>query len=144
VPFDPTPIAGRNYLETEALIGFFIGTLALRTDLSGNPSFTELLQRNAKNAGNAYDNQDLPFEKLVEELHPERRLDRNPIFDVMINYVPEGWQIGLQLDDLVATELLMEERQSKFAMTLYIWHENRGLSRLPIIKPRVGELIEAP
>ena len=70
-----TPIAGRNRMETEGLIGFFVNTLLLRADLSGNPSFNEILQRVRSVALGAYANQDLPLEKLVEALKPERSLN---------------------------------------------------------------------
>lgn len=81
-----TPVANRSRTETERLIGFFVNTLPLRVDLSGNPSFRALVARVRETALGAYDHQDIPFEKLVEEIKPERDLSRNPIVQVMFSY----------------------------------------------------------
>jgi hypothetical protein len=81
-----TPTSGRTRTEIESLIGFFVNTLVMRVDLSGGPTFRALLRRVRATALEAFDNQDLPFEKIVEEVQPERDLARNPLFQVMFQF----------------------------------------------------------
>ncbi|MET7339624.1 amino acid adenylation domain-containing protein, partial [Nonomuraea sp. NPDC005650] len=85
-----TPVANRNQAETEDLIGFFVNTLVLRTDLSGDPTFTDLLQQVRATALDAYGHQDLPFEQLVDELGVERDRSRTPLFQTLFNYIGES------------------------------------------------------
>src|SRR4029077_4987798 len=75
-------IDNRNRAEIEGLIGFFVNSLVLRLDVSGEPNFRQLLGRGREVALEGYAHQDLPFEKLVKELHPDRGLSRNPLFQV--------------------------------------------------------------
>jgi amino acid adenylation domain-containing protein len=98
-----TPIANRNRLETENLIGFFVNTLVLRTNLRGEPSFRELLRRVRDVALEAYDHQDLPFEKLVQALQPERSLNHTPLFQIMFTLENAPMET-LELPGLTVTE----------------------------------------
>ena len=82
-----SPVAGRTRSETEGVIGFFINTIVLRCDLRGDPCFRELLTRTRDRAMRAYAHQDLPFEKLVEDLQPERDISRNPLHQVVLHLV---------------------------------------------------------
>lgn len=121
------PIAGRKQIETESLIGLFLSTVVLRGDLSGNPTFNELLQRVSKMSLDAYDHQELPFETLVEELQPQRSLGRNPIFDVLINLNNAPQKRPLDLPGIDAEPLERLKPQSKFAMTLYLRDEGQHI-----------------
>ncbi|MGZ8498342.1 MAG: amino acid adenylation domain-containing protein [Candidatus Binatia bacterium] len=113
-----SPIANRNRAEIEGLIGFFVNTLVLRTDLSGNPTFTELLTRVRETALGAYTHQDLPFEKLVEELHPQRSLSHSPLVQVLFNLL-ETQDDQLSLPGLDASPFGAIAIPSKFDLTLY-------------------------
>ncbi|MDQ3252839.1 MAG: amino acid adenylation domain-containing protein, partial [Acidobacteriota bacterium] len=124
-----SPIAGRNRVEIEGIIGAFINMLVLRTDLSGDPTFCELLGRVREVALGAYAHQDLPFEKLVEELQPERTLSRNPLFQVLFifgNYAMEE----LKLPGLNLRLVEFDSKTTQFDMVLEIVEKAEGLSCL--------------
>ncbi|OKH20883.1 hypothetical protein NIES593_17295 [Hydrococcus rivularis NIES-593] len=122
-----SPIANRNRQEIENLIGFFINTLVLRTHLSGNLSFLELLQRIREVTLEAYTHQDLPFEKLVSELQLERDTSRAPLFQVM--FVLENAPMPpLELPDLIVQPLDSETGATKFDLTLYLVDTDDGLT----------------
>jgi len=114
-----TPIAGRGRPELEGLIGFFVNTLVMRGDLSGIPTFAELLQRTRDRAVDAYAHQDLPFEKLVEELNPVRDSRRNPLFQVMFA-LQTAREYSLHLRGLEITRVPLVNDTSKFDLTLHI------------------------
>jgi amino acid adenylation domain-containing protein len=121
-----SPIANRNRVEIEGLIGFFVNTLVLHTDLSGNPSFRELLGRVREVALGAYAHQDLPFEKLVEELQPERDLSHTPLFQVwfVLQNTPRQ---ALKLPGLTVNPLKALTETAKFDLTLSMVDTEQGL-----------------
>ncbi|HEV2707131.1 MAG TPA: amino acid adenylation domain-containing protein [Pyrinomonadaceae bacterium] len=120
-----TPIANRNRVEIEGLIGFFVNTLVMRTDLSGNPSFQELLLRVREAALSAYAHQDLPFEKLVEELQLERDLSRNPLFQVMFVFQDDPLA-RLDAPGLKISQLETDSGTAMFDLTLYMVQRQDG------------------
>ncbi|MEH1791682.1 amino acid adenylation domain-containing protein [Nostoc sp.] len=121
-----SPIANRNRAEVESLIGFFVNVLVLRTDLSGDLSFQEFLTRVKSTALEAYIHQDLPFEKLVEELQPNRDLSYNPLFQVMfvLQNVPI---LNTRLSDVSLTYQEGYNGTSKFDLTLFMEDNEQGL-----------------
>jgi amino acid adenylation domain-containing protein len=135
-----TPIANRTQASTEGLIGCFANTLVLRTDLSGNPSFYQLLHRVRQVALEAYSHQDLPFEQLVEALQPERSLSYSPLFQIMFTFQPATAEGVLSEDQAHRTSdvdntsepvtwqsIQRSQRISKFDLTLSIQETADGL-----------------
>jgi len=115
-----TAIANRNQAEVEGLIGFFVNTLVMRTDLSGNPSFRQLVGRVREVCLEAYAHQDLPFERLVEEMRPERDLSlANPLIQVALSLqnVPKA---SLEIPGLRLEPLIVETRTAKFDISLFV------------------------
>ncbi|HSK78975.1 MAG TPA: amino acid adenylation domain-containing protein, partial [Thermoanaerobaculia bacterium] len=122
-----TPVAGRGQLRTEGLIGFFVNTLVMRTGLSGEPAFSALLARVREVALAAYAHQDLPFEKLVEELHPERGLSYSPLFQVSFALESDPPPL-LRLGGVEAALWPVGQETGKFDLSLTLGVEARGLS----------------
>ncbi len=121
-----TPLAGRNRREIEGLIGFFVNTLVLRTDLSGSPSFEQLLGRVREVTLGAYTHQDLPFEQLVEILHPTRDLSYTPLFQVMFS-LDENLVPVMELPQLSISSYPVETNTAKFDLGLSIENTASGL-----------------
>jgi amino acid adenylation domain-containing protein len=122
-----SPIANRNRGEVEGLIGFFVNMLVLRTDLSGDPPFGELLDRVRQVALGAYAHQNLPFEKLVEELRPDRDLRRTPLFQVSFQLVNVPTS-SLDLPGLTLQPFSAAARSAKFDLDLALIDEAERLS----------------
>ncbi|GIV97572.1 MAG: hypothetical protein KatS3mg057_2229 [Herpetosiphonaceae bacterium] len=122
-----SPIANRTRAELEGLIGFFVNTLVLRADLSGNPSFRQLLHRVRQTTLDAYAHQDVPFEMLVETIQPERALDHTPLFQVMFvlqNTPPSTPRFA----NLTTRPLEADAGVAKFDLTLEVRETSNGLA----------------
>jgi amino acid adenylation domain-containing protein/non-ribosomal peptide synthase protein (TIGR01720 family) len=121
-----TPVANRNRSEFEGLIGFLVNTLVLRTRLDGDPSFTEILSRVREVCLGAYANQDLPFERLVEELRPDRHLGANPLFQAAFT-VRDANATKIEIPGAVASIIDPPDGISKFDLTMEIETGDAGL-----------------
>ena len=124
-----SPSANRNRSEIENLIGFFVNTLVLRTDFSGDPTFLELLRRVRHVTLGAYAHQDVPFDRIVDELNPERSLSYGPLVQVLFA-VEKSWDSGPKLADLEIDWQEVERGTSKFDLALFVYEKPAGLSCL--------------
>ncbi|WP_224242634.1 non-ribosomal peptide synthetase [Hyalangium gracile] len=121
-----SPIANRNRSELEHLIGFFANSLVIRADTRGNPTFSELVRRVSQRALAAYAHEDMPFEKLVEELRPERQVGRNPLFQVAFA-VQNAPTDRLQLHDLTVSPAAFRKGVARLELEVHIWERPEGL-----------------
>ncbi len=121
-----SPIAQRPNVESEKLIGFFLNMLALRTDLSDDPDFRELLRRERATVLDAFRHQDVPFEKIVEELHPSRDLSHQPIFQIAFVLQPSG-DTAPAFAGASVTPLPPQVTTAKYDLTLFIEETGEGL-----------------
>ncbi len=126
-----TAVANRNRAETEDLIGFFVNSLALYCSAAGNPEFGEMIDRVRETALDAYAHQDLPFEKLVEELRPARDLSRNPLFQVAftVQNVPRR---PTRLGDLTLRALPSEVPATRFDLEMHLGEDADGFRLVSI------------
>ncbi|MGX5797714.1 condensation domain-containing protein, partial [Pseudomonas sp. E2-15] len=121
------PIANRNRVETELLIGFFVNTQVLKADIDGQMSFAQLLQHTKQRALEAQAHQDLPFEQLVEALQPERSLSHNPLFQVMFNHQSKVQATEQQLPGLRVANLEWGTQTAQFDLSLDTQETDDGI-----------------
>jgi amino acid adenylation domain-containing protein len=122
-----SPIANRNQVEIEPLIGFFVNTLVLRGELTGDPTVSGLLAAARRTALEAFSHQDLPFERLVEEMRPERRLAVNPLFQVILA-VQNAPLREVALPGVSLELLDFDHPVARFDLEVLVWEEEGGLT----------------
>jgi amino acid adenylation domain-containing protein len=138
------PVAGRDRGEVEGLIGMFLNTLVLRTDLSGAPSFREVVARVRETVLGAFAHQDVPFEMLIDTLRPERDLSRTPFFQVYFNMLELQLESEIDFADVTAEVVRLPEMPAKFDLTLYVRPVDGGIDQAAVFNADLfdGETIE--
>ena len=126
-----TPVAGRNYAQTKNLIGLFVNTLVMRTGVSGDPTFRDLLGRVRETALGAYRHQDVPFEQIAAGFKTVRSPDRHPLLNVMLNVMESSWH-HWRLKDVLMNPLDMTEPLARFPLELYAI-ESGGTLQLDLV-----------
>jgi hypothetical protein len=121
-----TPIAGRREVEVEGLIGLFVNTLVMRTEMSGGPTFREVLRRVREVTLGAYGHQDVPFEKVVEEVEVSREMSRTPLFDVMVA-LQNGPGSGIEMRGMKASGVEVEGGGAKFDLSVVMSENEEGM-----------------
>jgi non-ribosomal peptide synthetase component F len=132
-----TDLANRTTVQTEALIGFFVNLLVLRTDVSGNPTFEELIQRVREVTLRAYAHQDLPFDKLVEELRPERNLTHTPLVQVL--FVQQNTPRSMATMPGLSMERFRLDVPSKFDMAVFMGESENQVTGRWVYNPDLFE-----
>ncbi|HEX9981849.1 MAG TPA: amino acid adenylation domain-containing protein, partial [Thermoanaerobaculia bacterium] len=122
-----TPSSGRNHKDTEALIGFFVNTLVLRTEIAEEQPFTQLLQNSRQMILDAFSNQDIPFEMLVDEVRPERSLSHPPLYQILFA-LQNNERVALEVPELEITGVGGAEEVAKFDLSLYASETADGLN----------------
>src|SRR6266700_1586648 len=123
-----SPVSGRDHPELDNLVGLFVNTIVLRTDLSGDPSFRELLKRVHSTTIGAYSNQEVPFEKIIEEVNPSRDLSRSPLFQVMFSFQQAEEQPTNDFGSLQVSPFGIDAGTSKFDLELLMTETGNGLT----------------